>query len=90
MIELGGNIKLVNFDELEPALLIVLKKIVGNYTKTISESIKDFKEIEITLEDKTKNKIKVKVIADKEIIKEAQDKNLFFALDKALAEILKQ
>lgn len=90
MIELGGNIKLSNFEDTEPALLIVIKKIVGNYTKKISETFKDFKEIEITIVDKGTNKISVKVTADKEYTAEAADKNLFFALDMALGTILKQ
>ncbi len=90
MIELGGNIKLDNFEALEPALLIVVKKVVGNYTKKISESLQDFKGIIVTLEDKQQNKIKVKVTADKVYEAEATEKNLFFALDKALGAILKQ
>ena len=89
MIELGGNITLINFDEIEPALLIVIKKIVGNYTKKISESIENFKSIEVTLENKSENKIKVKVESDTINEAEAQDKNLFFALDKALSAVLK-
>ena len=90
MIELGGNIKLNNFEAIEPALLIVIKKIVGNYTKKISESLENFKELEVTLEDKSANRFIVVVKADKEYISEASDKNLFFALDKALGTILKQ
>ena len=86
MIELGGNIKLINFDSLEPALLVVVKKVVGNYTKKISESIDSFKGIEVTLEDSSK--INVKVSADKNYEAEAKDKNLFFSLDKALSTIL--
>lgn len=86
MIELGGNIKLINFDSLEPALLVVVKKVVGNYTKKISESIDSFKGIEVTLEDS--NKVNVKVSADKNYEAEAKDKNLFFSLDKALNTIL--
>ena len=90
MIELGGNIKLDNFESLEPALLIVVKKVVGNYTKKISESFTDFKEVTVKLEDEDLNKISVMVKADKEYTSEAKDKNLFFALDKALNTILKQ
>ena len=90
MIELGGNIKLNNFEGIEPALLIVIKKVVGNYTKKISESFEDFKSIEISLAEKDQNKITVKVEADKKYTSEASDKNLFFALDKALNMILKQ
>lgn len=90
MIELGGSIKLINFEGLEPALLIVIKKLVGNYTRKISESLTDFKSIDITLSNKEKNEIAVKVEADKTYESEAKDKNLFFALDKALGAILKQ
>jgi len=90
MIELGGNIKLIQFEEIEPGLLVVIKKIVGNYTKKFSENLPEFKSIEVTLEDKTTNRIKVKV--EYSDLKEAtaEDKNLFFALDKALGSILKQ
>ncbi|MEK6934574.1 MAG: hypothetical protein AABW46_01720 [Nanoarchaeota archaeon] len=90
MIELGGNIKLVNFEGLEPALLIVVKKVVGNYTKKISESLNEFKSIEVTLVNKENNEIKVKVEANKSYESNAKDKNLFFALDKCLSVILKE
>ena len=90
MIELGGNIKLNNFEGIEPALLIVVKKVVGNYTRKISESFDNFKEVLVDLENTNDNKITVKVTADKEYASEASDKNLFFALDRALSIILKQ
>ncbi len=89
MIELGGNIKLINFEGIEPTLLIVIKKVVGNYTKKISETSQDFKSIEVSLEDKAKNKIKVKVNTDKEHISEASNSNLFFSLNEALNKSLK-
>ena len=87
MIELGGNIKLINFENIEPALLIVIKKIVGNYTKKISTTLPSFQSIEIALEDKESNAIRVRVLADKEYEASASDKNLFFALDYALKNI---
>jgi len=86
MIELGGNIRLVNFESLEPALLIVIKKIVGNYTKKLSETLKEFKSIELSLNEE--NQITVTVEADKKYVSEAKDKNLFFALNAALQQIL--
>ena len=88
MIELGGNIRLVNFESLEPALLIVIKKIVGNYTKKLSETLKEFKSIELSLNEE--NQITVTVEADKKYVSEAKDKNLFFALNAALQQILNQ
>lgn len=90
MIELGGNIKLENFENIEPALLIVVKKIVGNYTKKISDAMSEFKEIIVSLENSENYRVSVRVSADREYASEADDKNLFFALDKALGTILKQ
>lgn len=82
-MELGGNIKLEGFDELEPAQLIVVKKVVGNYAKDISEK-NEFSEFAVTLEG---NKISVKIVSkDKTIEEEESGDNLFMTLDKALAK----
>lgn len=85
MMELGGNIKLDGFEDTEPALLVVIKKMVGNYVKQISEKNKDFKEILIK---KDKNKVSVNCTTDKEIKAEAKEKNLFYSLSKVLEEVL--
>jgi hypothetical protein len=87
-MELGGNIFLENFDEVESGKLIVVKKVVGNYTKNISEKAKNFKKITISLKKSSAFEIEAKVEADKEISSIAKEDNLFFALDKALSEIL--
>ena len=47
-IKLGGNISLVGFDQLDNAELVIIKKIVGNSIKKMSES-GDYKEMKITL-----------------------------------------
>lgn len=84
MIELGGNIKLSEFESLEPAQLIVVKKVVGNYAKNISEKI-EFSELLVSLKD---NKVAVKLTTkDKTFEEEETSDNLFFTLDKALAKI---
>lgn len=89
MIELGGNIKLEGFDNIEPAKLIVIKKIVGFNTKKISEANKDFKEILVTLKSQEPYEIEVKITADKETLETEKDENLFYCLDKVFAKILK-
>jgi len=84
MIELGGNIKLDGFESIEPAQLIVVKKIVGNVVKEISEKI-EFSEFLLTLKDTT---ISINVTAkDKEINKKDSGDNLFITLDKVLAKV---
>ena len=88
VIELGGNIELVNFDDLEPGKLVVVKKIVGSYTKKIATAAKNFKKISIELKDK---KIIGKVTIGETIhSEEAEDDNLFFALDKVLNKLEKE
>ena len=88
MIELGGGIFLENFEELEPGKLIVVKKVVGNYTKTISEKAKDFKKITVSLSKPDDYKIEIKLETAIDLETDAEDKNLFFALDKALSDIV--
>ncbi len=92
MIELGGNIRLSGFSEMEPATLIVVKKIVGNYTKRISERAQGFQDITINLKKihEKSHEISAKVTADKIYSSEITDYNLFFALDKALGKIMKE
>ncbi len=88
MVEIGGNIELINFDDLEPERLIVAKKMIGNYVKKIADSKKDFEKIIIELKNKEKNEVKGNLtIAGKETVEEVSDKNLFFALDKLLSKL---
>lgn len=88
MIELGGNIKLIGFKDLEPAKLVVVKKVVGNYAKTFSEKVGDIKELSVELKGtEVKAKLEYK---DKTINSETTDQNMFFALDKALSQLKQQ
>lgn len=87
-IELGGNIKLIGFKEIEPAKLIVIKKVVGNYAKQISEKIGEIQELAVEMQDtEVKSTLKYQ---DKTLESKDKDKNLFFCLDKALAKIKEQ
>jgi hypothetical protein len=88
MIELGGNINLENFEDIEKGQLIVIKKVVGNYTKKISENSKDFKKITVSLAKDSKYKIEVNLEVEESKKSEAENPNLFFALDQALAKFL--
>ncbi|MBU4501875.1 MAG: hypothetical protein KKA79_04730 [Nanoarchaeota archaeon] len=89
-MKLGGNIELEGFDNMEPAQLIVVKKIVGSSAKKISEEISEFDNLLITLKDNENDKVtlsgKIKM-GDKEEECEASDKNLFFALNQVFTEL---
>lgn len=88
MIELGGNIKLAGFENLEPAKLIVVKKIVGNYVKNISEKVGSIKEL---LLEFNSPEIKAKLSYSESNAQASEsDSNLFFALDKVLSKLKQQ
>jgi len=95
MIELGGNIKLDGFNSVDPPTIIVVKKMVGNYAKKISDNITQVDELLIDLkESDMENKIfrlnATLTSEEEKFDSEVQDINLFFALDKAMQEIMKK
>lgn len=87
MIELGGNIKLENFENLDPIKLVVVKKVVGNYAKKISEK-HVFQELKLILT--AEFKVEAVLTKDsKETKADSSDKNLFYALNQALDNLTK-
>lgn len=81
MIKLGGNIQLDGFNNIEPAKLIVVKKIVGNFVKALEQNNK----IALTLKLDGEFNINAELSLNDEIkTSSINDKNLFFAVNKAL------
>jgi len=99
MMELGGNIKLVGFKDLEPAKLIVIKKMIGTYAKKIAEKI-DLKELKLELKkvhnkdkevEKQEYELKAKAMTDKKEYNAGTAQfNLFYALDEVMGKIIAQ
>ena len=96
-LELGGNIELSGFREIDPGSMIVIKKIVGNYAKRISELAKKLDVVHITLkpihvkEKSEKYEIHAKVIDDGKVYaSDITDRNLFVAIDKVLKKIVNE
>lgn len=90
MIELGGNIKLKGFSNLDTATLIVVKKIVGNYTKKLSNDHPDFTELVLELNHLEDKKFSINANFSRtsgELTSEANGKNIFFAISAALERI---
>jgi len=93
-IELGGNIKLTGFSELEGSKMIVIKKIIGTYGKKLSDKAKNFQELTITMKKVHETdtggifEIHAKLMDDgKPIIGSIEDRNLFVAIDSALKKV---
>jgi len=94
-VSLGGNIELVGFKQVSLADVVVVKKLVGHYTRKIQEHSQNFEKIQIFLKEihkidnNAKHEIHVKALdAGKAFSAEVIDKNLFIALDGALKKVL--
>ncbi len=94
-LNLGGNIELVGFKQVSMAEVVVVKKIVGQYTRKIQEHAKNFEKISIHLkeihkiENSSKHEVHVKALDNgKSFSSEVVDKNIFVALDSAMRKVL--
>ncbi len=93
-VTLGGNIQLAGFTDIEPASMIVLKKMVGNYARHFSTKCKKFELLKLTLkkvheqEHSEKYEIHAMIVEDgKQYPSTVTEKNLFFAVDAALKKV---
>jgi len=95
-MELGGNITLVGFKEREFAELIVVKKIVGQYARRMSDSLTDFEHLTVTVKEihgtpHPKMELHAKVLVKaKPFSASVTDRNLFVAMDSSLKKVMAQ
>jgi len=91
VIQLGGNIELAGFKDVDRAQMVVVKKMVGSYAKEMSEKKSDFKSLKVSMAKESDNtKINAEMTADKPYTGEETGNNLFVALDSALKKIVDQ
>ena len=90
MIQLGGNIELEGFEAIEPGKLVVVKKLVGNYARQISDSSKEFEKLSVSISRNNEGYTltAMAVIAGNKKSEEAKDKRLFYGLDQVLGALL--
>lgn len=93
-LQLGGNIELVGFQEMEPGELIVLKKIVGHFAEKFSKLCDQFEQLVIIKKDVHKQEHSQKYEIHGKLIEtgkthtiKATDFNLFVALDEVLKKL---
>ena len=93
-VKLGGNIHLTGFRDIDGSSMVVLKKIIGNYAKRISELAKKIETLHITLkpiherEKSEKYEVHAKVVdGGKVYASETTDRNLFVAVDNVLKKV---
>ncbi len=94
-IVLGGSIELVGFKELDGGSMIILKKMVGNHVRKLSDIADNFEKLTVSMKKvgsgHNKFEIQAKVMDNgKPYVSEVTDFNLFFTLNKALSQIQNQ
>ncbi|MBL7054353.1 hypothetical protein ISS05_01190 [Candidatus Woesearchaeota archaeon] len=90
VIKLGGSIELVGFKGVDMAQMVVVRKMVGNYAKTMSEKNTGFSKLMVSLSKETDYKITAEMTADKAYVGEDTGTNLFVAFDSALKKVIEQ
>ena len=71
-LQLGGNITLGGFKEVEPAKMVVVKKMVGNYIKRVQDKDVGFEGVLINMKKVHDSKFDLKCINKLILIKEKQ------------------
>ena len=93
-MQLGGNIELSGFRDIDSASMVVLKKIIGNYARRMSDISNKFESLKVTMkpvhetEKSEKYEIHAQLMtAGKPIVSEVVERNLFVAVDSVLKKI---
>lgn len=92
LIQLGGNIQLSGFNNMEKLNNIVINKIIGNYVKKFRDHSEGFENLHLRLKPVHGSNKKVELHAKainhgKILTSEIIDMNLYVALDKVLKKI---
>ena len=93
IMQLGGNISLVGFRELDSGKMIVIKKLTGTYVRKMQEKTQKFESLHLHLKNIHASKYEIQakaVINGQPYNAEVTDFNLFFAVDKVLAKVLEE
>ncbi len=93
-MELGGNIELVGFNEIDISELIVLKKIIGNYARKFSDLLGDqYVRLIIDLKQihgKSSNKFQIQsklMTPGKPFTSEVTENNIFVCIADSMKKL---
>ncbi|MDD5086304.1 MAG: hypothetical protein PHV16_00985 [Candidatus Nanoarchaeia archaeon] len=89
VIKLGGGIELKGFLEIDGGTMIILKKIIGSYSRKFSDNLKEFEKLvlELNQQGEESEVFGTLVVGEKEKTAKIVDKNLFVAVDKVLKAV---
>ena len=92
LMELGGNIELVGFKDIDRGSMVIIKKLVGNHVRKMTDLAENFERLTLTVKPVHGGNGKFEVHArmvdnGKQFTSEVTDFNIFFTLDKALSKV---
>ena len=97
IMQLGGNIELSGFNGVDGASMVVIKKIIGNYGKHLSEISGNFEKLSLAMKhinepgENKKFEVHGELIkSGKPLASEVTERNIFVAVDSALKKIASQ
>jgi hypothetical protein len=92
--ELGGNIRLVNFN-FDAQEMVLIKKLIGNYAKKI-RTVREYQELKIEIRDHSRDKVKkfeisaLLILDGEKASANAEGFNPFVLLDEVLERVLNE
>ncbi|MBT7903135.1 hypothetical protein HN587_04660 [Candidatus Woesearchaeota archaeon] len=91
-ISLGGSIELVGFRDLDRSTMVILKKMIGNHVRKMTEISSDFESISISKKNIHGSNKKVELhakamVAGRPITRDETDFNIFFTIDRVLSSL---
>lgn len=92
-LQLGGNIELSGFGSLDKGIMVILKKIVGNYARKMSDMSSNFENLSLRMKTVHDNKYELhaKLMDNgKAFTSSTVERNLFVAVDSVLKKIMKE
>ena len=92
-LKLGGSIELSGFSCFDGGAIIILKKIIGNYARKMSDNSKGFESLKLRVKkvhDHTYELNCQMIDAGNMITSSVEDRNIFVAVDTALKKINEQ
>lgn len=95
VVNLGGNIQLSGFKDIDGGTMVIVRKVVGNYARKFADKLKGFEQLGINLKivHQTSDTAKLfelhaKVINEgKTTTSETSNRNLFIAIDNILKKL---
>ena len=93
-VKLGGNIELTGFRDVDGGTMVIIRKIVGNYVRRLSDTTQNFESLNLTVkpihqsENSKRYELHGKLLDNGKVFtSEVTENNIFVAVDSVLKKI---